>query len=126
MCFFNPVSYTHLYFHKQHIPCGVASSSYQQVIKHRLSNVGVLDYFTAITSGDEVKRGKPHPDIYLLAIKKLGLDPKDCIAFEDSELGALAAITAGLNVVVVPDLKQPTEFVKDHCFRVLNLSLIHI
>jgi len=111
------------YFHKQHIPCGVASSSYQQVIKHRLSNVGVLDYFTAITSGDEVKRGKPHPDIYLLAIKKLGLDPKDCIAFEDSELGALAAITAGLNVVVVPDLKQPTKFVKDHCFRVLN-SLI--
>ena len=89
---------------------------------HRLINK-LLDYFTAITSGDEVKRGKPHPDIYLLAIKKLGLDPKDCIAFEDSELGALAAITAGLNVVVVPDLKQPTEFVKDHCFRVLN-SLI--
>ena len=111
------------HFHQKNIPCCVASSSYQPVIKHRLSQVSVLDYFTAITSGDEVKRGKPHPDIYLLAIEKLGVSAKECIAFEDSEFGARAAIAAGLNVVVVPDLKQPSEFVIENSFRVLN-SLI--
>jgi len=108
------------HFHAQNIPCGVASSSYQPVIKHRLSQVGIIQYFNAITSGDEVQRGKPHPDIYLLALEKLGIAAKDSIAFEDSEFGARAAIAAGLNVVVVPDLKQPSEFVIENSFRVLN------
>ena len=64
-------------------------------------------------------RGKPNPDIYLLAIKKLGLEPEQCIAFEDSENGARAAIAAGLKVVVVPDLKQPSDYVREHCHQVV-------
>lgn len=108
------------HFHAQGIPCGVASSSYQDIIRYRLSKVGVLEYFSVITSGDEVERGKPHPDIYLLAIKKLGVPAEACIAFEDSEFGAHAAITAGLKVVVVPDLKQPSDYVNENCYQVLN------
>lgn len=108
------------HFHAQGIPCGVASSSYQDIIKCRLSKVGILKYFSAITSGDEVERGKPHPDIYLLAIEKLGIPAEACIAFEDSELGARAAIAAGLKVVVVPDLKQPSDYVRENCYQVLN------
>lgn len=108
------------HFHAQGIPCGVASSSYQNIIKCRLSKVGLLKYFSAITSGDEVERGKPHPDIYLLAIEKLGIPAEACIAFEDSELGARAAIAAGLKVVVVPDLKQPSDYVRENCYQVLN------
>ncbi|HSI37466.1 MAG TPA: HAD family phosphatase [Methylotenera sp.] len=108
------------HFHTQGIPCGVASSSYQNIIKSRLSKVGVWEYFSAITSGDEVRRGKPHPDIYLLAIKKLGIPAQECIAFEDSEFGARAAIAAGLKVVVVPDLKQPSDYVSENCYQVLN------
>jgi len=70
-----------------------------------------------------VERGKPNPDIYLLAIQKLGLPAEACIAFEDSEMGARAAIAAGLKVVVVPDLKQPSDFVRQHCHQVVdNLS----
>jgi len=111
------------HYKTQNIICGVASSSYQPIIQHRLSQVGVLDYFNAITSGDEVPRGKPDPDIYLLAIEKLGIPAKYCIAFEDSELGAQAAIAAGLKVVVVPDLKQPSEFVIKNSFKVVS-SLI--
>ncbi|HSR02818.1 MAG TPA: HAD family phosphatase [Methylophilaceae bacterium] len=102
------------------IACSVASSSSHQHIQHRLSNVNVLNYFKHTTSGQEVSKGKPNPDIYLLAIQKLGFSQEDCIAFEDSEQGARAAIAAGLKVVVVPDLKQPSDFVKANSFRVID------
>ncbi len=108
------------FFKANHIPCGVASSSYQPVIQRRLNKAGVLNQFLHITSGDEVARGKPNPDIYLLAIQRLGVAAQDCIAFEDSELGAQAAIAAGLNVVVVPDLKQPSEFVQENAFMIVD------
>jgi HAD superfamily hydrolase (TIGR01509 family) len=106
------------HYQSQNILCAVASSSATQHIHHRLSHVGVLDYFSAITSGQEVTLGKPNPDIYLLAVKKLGVEVENCIAFEDSEPGARAAIAAGLKVVVVPDLKQPSEFVIENSFKV--------
>lgn len=102
------------------IICSVASSSATHHITQRLSQAGVSDYFHQITSGQEVERGKPNPDIYLLAVKKLGVPADACIAFEDSEMGARAAIAAGLKVVVVPDLKQPSEFVREHCHQVVN------
>ncbi|MGB4811166.1 MAG: HAD family phosphatase [Methylophilaceae bacterium] len=104
--------------------CSVASSSPMQHITHRLSNTGVLDYFSHLTSGQEVTRGKPNPDIYLRAVEKLGLNVSDCIAFEDSEQGAQSAIAAGLKVVVVPDLKQPSDFVRNNSHAVVE-SLQH-
>ncbi len=112
------------FFHQKNVPCAVASSSYKNIVQNRLTQVGVFDYFSAITSGDEVTNGKPHPDIYLLALKKLGYQAADCIAFEDSELGARAAIAAGLKVIVVPDLKSPSDFVKENCFMMAE-SLLH-
>jgi HAD superfamily hydrolase (TIGR01509 family) len=107
------------HYQSNNIICSVASSSPIHHISHRLSQVGVFDYFSHITSGQEVTRGKPNPDIYLLAIEKLGISPKECIAFEDSENGARAAIAAGLKVVVVPDLKQPSDYVREHCHQVV-------
>jgi HAD superfamily hydrolase (TIGR01509 family) len=107
------------HYQNNHVICSVASSSPIHHITHRLSNVGVFDYFSHNTSGQEVTRGKPNPDIYLLAVKKLGLNPEECIAFEDSENGARAAIAAGLKVVVVPDLKQPSDYVREHCHQVV-------
>lgn len=112
------------HYQSQDIICGVASSSPTQHIQHRLTHVNVLDYFSTITSGQEVTNGKPSPDIYLLAIQKLGVTVDECIAFEDSEPGARAAIAAGLKVVVVPDLKQPSAFVKENCFKLVD-SLDH-
>lgn len=102
------------------IICSVASSSPMHHIKHRLRHVGVLDHFHHLTSGQEVANGKPHPDIYLLAVKKLGLSVEQCIAFEDSEPGARAAIAAGLKVVAVPDLKQLSPFVQENCYQVVS------
>jgi len=112
------------HYQANNIVCGVASSSPISHIQERLSIVGVLDYFSVITSGHEVENGKPHPDIYLLAMERLqpivAFDVAECIAFEDSEPGARAAIAAGLDVVVVPDLKQPSEFVQAQSFKVCD------
>jgi len=108
------------YYQSSNIICSVASSSSVHHITHRLSHVGVFDYFSYITSGQEVTWGKPNPDIYLLAIEKLGISPEECIAFEDSENGARAAIAAGLKVVVIPDLKQPSDYVREHCHQVIS------
>jgi HAD superfamily hydrolase (TIGR01509 family) len=108
------------YYQANNIICSVASSSPTHHINHRLSQVSVLDFFSHITSGQEVTHGKPNPDIYLLAVKKLGLNVSECIAFEDSETGARAAIAAGLKVVIVPDLQQPSEYVRDHCQQVVS------
>ncbi len=64
--------------------------------------------FDAIVTGDEVTRGKPAPDIFLLAAQRLALPPAHCLALEDSETGARAALAAGMGVILVPDLKQPS------------------
>lgn len=108
------------YYQSNNVVCGVASSSPITHIQHRLTHIGILDYFSSVTSGQEVANGKPSPDIYLLAINRLGISVEDCVAFEDSEPGAQAAIAAGLKVVVVPDLKQPSDFVKQNSYRVVE------
>ena len=108
------------YYKANNIICSVASSSPTHHITQRLSQVGVLDFFSHVTSGQEVTNGKPNPDIYLLAVKRLGLSVDECIAFEDSETGARAAIAAGLKVVVVPDLLQPSAFVRENCHQVVE------
>ncbi|HEY9025418.1 MAG TPA: HAD family phosphatase [Burkholderiaceae bacterium] len=102
------------------IPCGVASSSHVDEIRHRLGHVDVLQHFRGITGGNEVARGKPDPAIYLLAARRLGVAPQDCIAFEDSENGARAAQAAGIRVVIVPDLKHPPEDVAARAHGVIG------
>lgn len=102
------------------VPCGVASSSAAAEIRRRLENVGVLHYFSAITGGDEVARGKPDPAVYLLAAERIGADPVECLAFEDSDHGAHAALAAGAQVVMVPDLKRPSAELAARSFAVLD------
>ena len=68
----------------------------------------LADRFDVIVTGDEVKQGKPAPDIFLLAAHRLRLSPEHCRALEDSESGALAALAAGMSVILVPNLKQPS------------------
>jgi beta-phosphoglucomutase-like phosphatase (HAD superfamily) len=111
------------------VPCAVASSSRVAEIRHRLGAVGVLDFFQAVTGGDEVPRGKPDPAIYLLAASRLDAVPADCIAFEDSENGAKAAQAAGIRVVVVPDLRHPAPEVlarSHHVLSSLDDALAHV
>ena len=111
------------------VPCAVASSSRVEEIRHRLGHVGVLDRFRAVAGGDEVARGKPDPALYRLAASRLGVAPADCIAFEDSENGARAAQAAGIRVVIVPDMKHPSDEVAAKAHGVigsLDDALAHV
>jgi HAD superfamily hydrolase (TIGR01509 family) len=82
------------------IRCAVASSTERTGIVRALEPCGILDKFAFVLSGEDFEHGKPAPDIYLAAAVKLGLDPTDCIAIEDSDRGILAARRAGMRVAV--------------------------
>ncbi len=88
---------------KSKIKLGLASGSIRKLIVSKLKRVGLDNFFSIIVAGDDVKRGKPFPDIYLLTIKKLKLKPKECLAFEDTEYGLKSAKSAGLRCFVVPN-----------------------
>jgi HAD superfamily hydrolase (TIGR01509 family) len=100
--------------------CAVASSSTSGQIQVCLGSLDVLHHFDAFAGGDEVARAKPDPALYLLAAERLGVDPAKCVAFEDSENGAKAALAAGLRVVIVPDLKHPPASIVERAFHVLD------
>jgi beta-phosphoglucomutase-like phosphatase (HAD superfamily) len=102
------------------VPCAVASSSTSAEIEDRLTRIGVRHYFSAAAGGNEVQRGKPDPAVYLLAASRLGVDPGQCIAFEDSEHGAAAAAAAGARVVLVPDVKAPSAALASSVHMVLR------
>ena len=80
---------------------GVASSSRGAALRSKLAMVGLDRYFGAVVGGDEVGRGKPAPDVYLEAARRLGVDPSACLAIEDVDLGADAASAAGMRTVIV-------------------------
>ena len=91
------------------IPCGVASSTETAEVRRRLQSVGILHYFSVVVGGDTVERGKPDPGVYLLAANLLEMKVKECVAFEDSDNGVAAAHAAGIDVILVPDVKVPSE-----------------
>jgi HAD superfamily hydrolase (TIGR01509 family) len=103
----------------QGVRCAVASSSTRDEIAQRLEEVAVSAHFVAHAGGDEVPRGKPDPAVYLLAAARLGVRAADCLAFEDSMPGATAALAAGMQVIVVPDLRSPSPEVSARCLAVL-------
>lgn len=97
------------------IKTAVASSSTLRVIEHNLAAAGVRDAFDAIATGDEVAHGKPAPDIFLLAARKIGLAPEDCVVFEDAESGIRGAVAAGCRAVMVPDGTVPGDDIRALC-----------
>jgi len=94
------------------LPKAVASATARAEVGRRLARVDLLARFGGVVGGDEVARGKPAPDLFLLAGERLGASPAGCIVFEDSEAGVKAAAAAGMAVVVVPDLVEPSPSVR--------------
>jgi len=101
------------------VPCAVASSTHVDQVRVRLQRVGLLTHFNAVCGGDEVQRGKPNPDLYLLALERLNATPQNTLAFEDSGHGVRAALAAGLATIAVPDLKAPDPEWLARCLAVL-------
>jgi HAD superfamily hydrolase (TIGR01509 family) len=84
-------------------PLGLASSSNRDLIDLVLELLGVRHLFAATVSSEEVPRGKPAPDVYLEAGRRLGVDPTRAAAVEDSHNGILAAKSAGMRVIAIPN-----------------------
>jgi HAD superfamily hydrolase (TIGR01509 family) len=88
-------------------PLGLASSSPRVLIDVVLGRTGLEESFEATVSTEEVARGKPEPDGYLLAAERLGVDPAGCAAVEDSSNGLRSAHAAGMRVIAVPHPRYP-------------------
>ncbi len=101
------------------LPLAVATSSSRKTTERHLGKAGLLERFRAIATRNDVERGKPHPDLYLEAARRLGVPPAHCIAFEDSNTGLTAAHAAGTMAIMVPDILPPTPEVRAKCLTVL-------
>lgn len=87
----------------KNIKIALATSNSQPLLEACLKNNGIYDYFNSITVTDEVSRGKDHPDVYLLAANKLGINPENCLVFEDILPAVKGAKAANMKVVAVKD-----------------------
>jgi HAD superfamily hydrolase (TIGR01509 family) len=83
------------------IPVAVASSSPRERLHRTLGRAGLLDAFDVTVAGDEVERGKPAPDMFLLAASRLGVEPASCVVIEDSPPGVQAGVAAGMFTLAV-------------------------
>lgn len=83
------------------IPCVIASSTHRENILTTLEVLGLGDFFAAIVSAEDVKRGKPDPEVFLTAAARIGVEPRGGIVFEDALVGIAAARAAGIRVVAV-------------------------
>lgn len=97
------------------IPTAVATSSRSAHALAHLSAAGILSSFDAVVTRDDVINPKPHPEPYLLATGRLGLEPSTCLAVEDSHTGVRAASAAGLQTIMVPDLVHPSDEITRLC-----------
>lgn len=90
------------------IPCAVATSTRRDRAHSKLALTALLPRFRAIVGGDEIPRGKPAPDIYLEAARRIAAIPRQCVVLEDSEPGVRGALAAGMTPIMIPDILPPS------------------
>ncbi len=100
-------------------PMAIVTSSSRRTADAHLRLAGIHDRFEAILTRDDVVRGKPSPELYLLAASRFGVSPDCCVAVEDSNHGVTAALAAGAITIMVPDMVPPTEASRANCAAVL-------
>ena len=111
-------------------PMAIVTSSSRRSAERNLSLAGIRARFDTILTLDDVSRGKPSPDLYLLAATRLGFAPQACVAVEDSNHGVAASHAAGAITIMVPDMTPPTDATRAKCAAVLPdlnavLDLLH-
>lgn len=97
------------YLKKNNYKTIVATSSERKRVDVILKSADIAQYFDDSICGDEVKNGKPNPEVFLKACKKLGVSTEEALVIEDSEAGIQAAFDGGIKVICVPDMKYPEE-----------------
>jgi HAD superfamily hydrolase (TIGR01509 family) len=106
------------YLEKARIPAGVATSTSRSEAERSLEVAGLGGRVRCLATGDEVRNGKPAPDIFLLAAERIRVRPSDCVVLEDSFNGVRAAHAAGAVPVMVPDLIEPDAEILGLAFKV--------
>jgi HAD superfamily hydrolase (TIGR01509 family) len=101
-------------------PFAIVTSSSRRTAHEHLTLAGIRSRFDTILTRDDVTRGKPSPDLYLLAAARLDVKPELCVAVEDSNHGVTAAHAAGAITIMVPDMVPPTEESRARCVAVLS------
>jgi HAD superfamily hydrolase (TIGR01509 family) len=99
-------------------PMAIVTSSSRRTAESHLTLAGIRSRFETILTCDDVTRGKPSPDLYLLAASRLGVHPEFCVAVEDSNHGVTSAHAAGTIAIMVPDMLPPTEESRARCAAV--------
>lgn len=109
------------FLRKQKIKMAIYTGTWldQIYVKMKSANLS-LDGFEAIVGGDMVKNHKPNPEGYFMACQKLGVKPKNTVVIEDSDPGAEAAINGGMRVIMVPDIKENSKYVKENAWHFVN------
>jgi HAD superfamily hydrolase (TIGR01509 family) len=100
------------------LPRAICTSSAPDQVDHHIGGHGLLARFDAIVARGDYVNSKPAPDPFLVAAARLGVDPADCLALEDSHNGVRAASSAGMMTVMVPDLLTATDEMRGLCVRV--------
>ena len=101
----------------------VATSTRRVSAMHHFEQTGLTDYLDVFVCGDEVTNSKPAPDIFLTAAKKLGELPESCMVIEDSPNGLKAASAAGTMPVMVPDLVEPDDVLRNlFAYQLVSLA----
>lgn len=104
----------------------VASSSPKREIIHNLKELGIASCFDALVSGEEVTHSKPEPDVFLEAARQIGIDPKDCLAFEDTRNGSLAVKNAGMFCVGFENPAYPAQDLSKADYIICSFSGIQL
>ncbi len=97
------------------IPVALATSAPKLNVEHTLAELGLAGAFPVIVRGDEVARGKPAPDVFIEAARRLGVPAENCLVFEDAPMGIEAAQAAGMKVVALTTSFQAAHFAQLPC-----------
>lgn len=108
------------YLEENKIQMALASSTRLETVTQELKQAGLYDFFSVVMGGDQLKRSKPEPDIYLMTCEKLGVQPVSTYAVEDSYNGIRSAYSAGMKPIMVPDMLPPTDEMREKSIVVLD------
>jgi beta-phosphoglucomutase-like phosphatase (HAD superfamily) len=92
------------------IPISVASGGFRNIILQQLNQIACDELFSVIVTAEDTQRHKPEPDVFLLAAERMNVPPRDCLVYEDSDLGIQAAVAAGMEFVDIRAFHSPKRF----------------
>ena len=105
------------------VPCAIASSTPRPNIDCVIDRLGIRDFFQVVVTGEDVRHGKPNPEVFLLAASRLRIAPAQCIVFEDAHVGVEAALAGGMKVIAVATT-HPASSLKEAHLVVSTLELV--